>query len=533
MEEPLQSLSNRKVISREHFISGVTTNRWLPIHISPARVSMLLTHLRRMKKDRNVTFRSMQQIYAIHFMLLRENDLFVIMPTGYGKTDMVLLTAFIEQSCVGQLGTALLSIIIVPIIALSSDLLQRCESAGIRVGIWSGNRGLADSLSILIVSVEHVETKEFSCMLAEQANKGRLGRVQMEECQTTANWIDFRPSYESLKGNIRPGIQVPMVLVSATVPPHKTEELAEKHGVTEFHELRIPTVRTNLSYSVTQIETPEFTSLEKHLCNEALKTIETHLLFWTKDSVSFGGHDAALDRLIPNEKDFCLNRGNKGSNRVYIVEGKEECEAVRREKTLCFNRPNAVTQEGGQVIVYCPTIRLRTLLSQILKQHDFDVADVTVVSYDSSLTREEKAEVMRKWSFFCSRERISSAPIDDSKENDVHDSTRRPIFQVVVATCGFGMGIDSPCVRSIIHLGYSRSITEYVQETGRAGRDGNVAKCELLFSRSLVLKEFEIITNSTCEKLELMRLDSSTSPNLNLMSRRRREVEMLEFMQWA
>ena len=205
----------------------------------------------------------------------------------------------------------------------------------------------------------------------------------------------------------------------------------------------------------------------------------------------------------------------------------------KKGKTLCFNRPNAVTQEGGQVIVYCLTIRLRTLLSQILKQHDFDVADVTVLSYDSSPMREEKAEVMRKWSFFCSTERISSAPIDDPKENDVHDSTRRPIFQVVVATCGFGMGIDSPCVRSIIHLGYSRSITEYVQETGRAGRDGNVAKCELLFSRSLVLKEFEIITNSTCEKLELMRLDSSTSPNLNLMSRRRREVEMLEFMQWA
>ena len=45
-------------------------------------------------------------------MLLRENVLFVIMPTGYGKTDMVLLTAFIEQSCVGQLGKALLSLLL-------------------------------------------------------------------------------------------------------------------------------------------------------------------------------------------------------------------------------------------------------------------------------------------------------------------------------------------------------------------------------------------------------------------------------------
>jgi ATP-dependent DNA helicase RecQ len=84
------------------------------------------------------------------------------------------------------------------------------------------------------------------------------------------------------------------------------------------------------------------------------------------------------------------------------------------------------------------------------------------------------------------RARISAAAyhagLDDAHRHEVQDSFMNEDVRAIVATNAFGMGIDKPNVRLVVHHAMPGTLEAYYQEAGRAGRDGQQSECVLLHS---------------------------------------------------
>jgi len=174
-----------------------------------------------------------------------------------------------------------------------------------------------------------------------------------------------------------------------------------------------------------------------------------------------------------------LDGGAERSNLKFIVENTNT--VAKLERLYKLMNEWAFQENRGSAIVFCAT-RDKTEECRDFLRHKFshNNIDLDIEAFHAGLAT--------------------------NKKKDLQDLFIGGQVQVICATNAFGMGVDKENIRLVVHVDAPSSLENYLQETGRAGRDLKLAKCILLFDESDIESQFRMSSYSKITQKDIQQI---------------------------
>ncbi len=138
---------------------------------------------------------------------------------------------------------------------------------------------------------------------------------------------------------------------------------------------------------------------------------------------------------------------------------------------------------------------------QVIKKYLPEETDGGAIVYCS--TRKATEEMAEFLQFKDITSGFYHAGLQPDSKKDTQDKFLSGELRTIAATNAFGMGIDKPDIRLVVHADIPGSLENYLQEAGRAGRDGDAAQCVLLYTKEDIERQFNMSARSRLTKHEI------------------------------
>lgn len=404
-----------------------------PLQRTPSVTDLGFILRRVFKKE---SFRPLQE--DVVQAVIDGHDVFLCAATSFGKSLCYQLPAVISTG---------VTVVISPLLALMENQVFAAKQLDIAVECINGKTPWAEKQRIetdllcghpetklLYVTPELCATDHFRKLILKIHRQGQLTRIAIDEAHCISEWgHDFRPAYKDLvwlKTTLNCP-KVPIIAVTATATKQVRDDIFKflQLDQTKTKSFSTSTARPNIHYEVQ----------------------------YFSESNPENGMDDIFPYLVARLK-FMHQRRLARQRQLQLQQDKS-----------CVVLPPITG------IIYVP---LRAAADNLALK--LSTAGIHAQAYHAGLEADQRTRVQTSFLHLAT---ANPSDLSTSNATSTNIESLKSSFNVICATTAFGMGIDVPSIRFVIHHGLPRGMEAFTQESGRAGRDGKAAASIILYTR--------------------------------------------------